>query len=240
MKEKSYFAYFGDHRCASTWFLSVIGAICGEANLKFVKYENWAEREDRESTDFIADINAAWEHRLKIGSLRGFHVIRDPRDIVVSAYFSHKYSHPEGEWLIAQRKLLQQASLEEGIKASIDFRKKQFQRMSEWRYDDLGIFESKYEMLVKDPFSLLRSFFQFLDLLPSKLSEKQLSEILQVHSFEKLTGGRTRGQENPHHHYRKGMPGDWHEYFSAANKQYFKERYGDLLIQLGYEQDSNW
>ncbi len=112
--------------------------------------------------------------------------------------------------------------------------------MYEWHYDDPGIFETKYEFLVKDPLSLLHSILQFLHLFPDILSEQQLNDILQLHSFEKLTGGRIRGQENPYHHYRKGVPGDWREYFSAANKRYFKERYGDLLVKLGYENDFNW
>ena len=29
---------------------------------------------------------------------RGIHLIRDPRDIVVSGYFSHLKTHPENEW----------------------------------------------------------------------------------------------------------------------------------------------
>lgn len=40
--------------------------------------------------------------------------------------------------------------------------------------------------------------------------------------------------------FRKGKPGNWVEYFTPANIQCFKEKTGDLLIQLGYEGDENW
>ncbi len=111
MTQKIKLAYFGDHRCASTWFLSVVGAICRDLNLSLVKYEDWIGLTDPVTVDIIADVNANWDHRVIIGTLRGFHVIRDPRDIVVSAYFSHKYSHPDGKWLTEQRKLLRQVSV---------------------------------------------------------------------------------------------------------------------------------
>jgi hypothetical protein len=40
--------------------------------------------------------------------------------------------------------------------------------------------------------------------------------------------------------FRKGKPGNWQEHFTEANKALFKEQTGDLLVQLGYEEESNW
>jgi hypothetical protein len=40
--------------------------------------------------------------------------------------------------------------------------------------------------------------------------------------------------------FRKGQPGNWREHFSEANKAFFKEQAGDLLIRLGYETDDRW
>jgi hypothetical protein len=40
--------------------------------------------------------------------------------------------------------------------------------------------------------------------------------------------------------FRRGMPGNWQEYFTPANKTLFKECCGDLLIQLGYAPDYAW
>jgi hypothetical protein len=58
--------------------------------------------------------------------------------------------------------------------------------------------------------------------------------------FERLTHGRERGQENVKSHERKGIAGDWRNYFDDQVKDVFKARYGDLLIATGYERDSEW
>lgn len=40
--------------------------------------------------------------------------------------------------------------------------------------------------------------------------------------------------------FRSGKTGGWRNYFSAEHKRVFKQLSGDLLIQLGYEQNQNW
>jgi hypothetical protein len=40
--------------------------------------------------------------------------------------------------------------------------------------------------------------------------------------------------------FRKGVPGNWKEHFTEANKSLFKDKTGDLLITLGYEEDYDW
>jgi hypothetical protein len=59
-------------------------------------------------------------------------------------------------------------------------------------------------------------------------------------SFEKLSKGRERGQEDPSSFYRKGVAGDWETHFTEEDRRVFKEEAGELLIQLGYEMDLDW
>ena len=40
--------------------------------------------------------------------------------------------------------------------------------------------------------------------------------------------------------FNKGQIGRWKEYFTDAHKKLFKEKYGEFLIQFGYEADDNW
>ena len=54
-------------------------------------------------------------------------------------------------------------------------------------------------------------------------------------SFEKLTRGRGRGQEDRSSFYRRGAIGDWREHFDEEAIEAFAAKAGDLLIQLGYE-----
>ena len=58
--------------------------------------------------------------------------------------------------------------------------------------------------------------------------------------FNRLSGGRTRGQENTNNHYRKGVHGDWLNHFTLEHMAEFKKAYGDLVLQYGYETDPDW
>ena len=39
---------------------------------------------------------------------------------------------------------------------------------------------------------------------------------------------------------RKGVSGDWREVFTERDKRIFKEEAGELLVELGYEDDLGW
>jgi hypothetical protein len=82
--------------------------------------------------DFIAYGQADIKYIRALAELRGFHVIRDPRDMAVSAYFSHLYSHPTADWpeLIKHRKILQSLSKREGLLLEIlECHQAEFKRM---------------------------------------------------------------------------------------------------------------
>ncbi len=40
--------------------------------------------------------------------------------------------------------------------------------------------------------------------------------------------------------FRKGKPGGWREYFTQNNVDFFKQSTGDLLVELGYEENNDW
>jgi hypothetical protein len=75
---------------------------------------------------------------------------------------------------------------------------------------------------------------------PRRIPAERLLGIAWEHDFEKLSGGRQRGSEDPHNHFRKGTPGDWRNHFTAAHVAAFKARYPGLLVDLGYEADDGW
>ncbi len=52
--------------------------------------------------------------------------------------------------------------------------------------------------------------------------------------------GRFPGQENKKSFMRKGLVGDWHNYFTQEARELFAHYAGDELILLGYEQDQTW
>ena len=66
-----------------------------------------------------------------------------------------------------------------------------------------------------------------------------VKELLHRASF-RATTGREPGQEDRSSFNRKGIQGDWHNYFTDDDKKIFKELTGDMLIRLGYEKDNDW
>lgn len=97
--------------------------------------------------------------------------------------------------------------------------------------------EVKYEDLLQRPEEELRKLLEFVG---ADASEATAARCVREASFEKLGEGRRRGEEDPTAFVRKGVAGDWKNVFTERNKRVFKKQAGDLLIKLGYEQDSNW
>lgn len=72
------------------------------------------------------------------------------------------------------------------------------------------------------------------------ITPELIARIVQQHSFEINSGGRRIGEEDQRHHYRKGIAGDWRNYFEPVHIAEFKRRYNDMLLELGYETDPDW
>lgn len=170
---------------------------------------------------------------------RRFVVLRDLRDTLVSGYFSLKVSHPKYKLDVvnAMRDRLQDMELEQGLMHTLD----------EWVPANAEIQRSwiesgepfiRFEDLLEDDEAILEDVL--LDTCELGISKRTLRKAIESESFERLSGGRTRGEEDVTAHYRKGIAGDWRNYFGERLKDAFKERYGDLLIAAGYERDDEW
>ena len=97
--------------------------------------------------------------------------------------------------------------------------------------------EVRYEDLLERPNEEVERLLGFLGVD----TEKSLVEhCVSSASFEKLSKGRERGQEDPTSFYRKGVAGDWKNLFNERDRQVYKEEAGELLIRLGYERDLDW
>lgn len=58
---------------------------------------------------------------------------------------------------------------------------------------------------------------------------------LEHFTFGRMSGSnRKPGEVDEMNHYRKGVPGDWRNYFTDRHIKAFRERYGDLVERLGY------
>ncbi len=97
--------------------------------------------------------------------------------------------------------------------------------------------EVRYEDLLSSPEEEVGRLLGFLGVdTESTLVER----CVRSASFERLSRGRERGQEDPSSFYRKGVAGDWKNLFNERDKEVYKEEAGELLIRLGYEKNGGW
>jgi hypothetical protein len=194
-------AYFGHHKCGSTMILKVVEKVCrylGLSQRHFHSPKVWGFEKNglqlsalaaKEGLDFVSYTSA---DRLMLGDasrFRGFHVVRDPRDVVVSSYFSHRYSHPTVDWpeLTEFRKVLERAPKDEGLLENIKFTAELtidgwktglFRTLESWDYGASNILELRFEDVVANPYQSFLTIFEFLGLVddsdaprPSSLSD---------------------------------------------------------------------
>jgi hypothetical protein len=245
---KPIYAYFGHHKCGTSWINSILAESCKIMGLRFSSVHNPRQFNENLSSyiknnkiDFISYTNANHIFASDIKNLTGFHVIRDPRDLAVSAYFSHFHSHPTHDWplLKAHRPKLREVEKDTGLLMDMEFSKGVYFHISSWDYTQAGILELKMENMIKNPYEIFPEIFEFMGLL-ERISLPKLLKVVYQNRFAAKTGGRRQNEEDLESHYRKGVTGDWRNHFQTEHKEYFKNKYGDLLIKLGYETDMNW
>jgi Sulfotransferase domain len=180
-KNRQLCCFFGHHKCATTWIESMIKPVCNELKLNHCNVHNskiFREELDQfvetNKIDFLSYTNADYDYVKQLKSFKGFHVVRDPRDIVVSAYFSHLYSHSTEEWseLISYREKLKNMSKDEGLLEEIKFRKKSFEMMGNWDYKLNHVMEIQMEKLIINPYNYFVEILRFLGILNEKSSLK--------------------------------------------------------------------
>lgn len=165
---------------------------------------------------------------------RTFFVLRDPRDIVVSSYFSTRSSHtPMGD-IPEVRKVLQEKPMKEGLLYLIGHLSKKgtFRNLRDWATapDAEAVRVFRYEDLTGPRQS--EEVDQLMRHCGIHLPPAELAGLLARYSFSRMRGGReSTGSVS---HYRKGEPGDWRNHFDDDVYEAFSAATGDLVELLGY------
>ena len=153
---------------------AIADAVCKRIGLRFRPvYDEFQFNQDLRSycverkVDFLSYGNADVQFLQSLPKHRGFHIIRDPRDIVISAYFSHRNSHSTASWseLEPHRAKLRQLSKNDGIAEEIRFRERSFHHMQSWNYAQENILEIRFEDLIHRYYETLLTVFEHLGLI---------------------------------------------------------------------------
>ena len=248
--------FFGHHKCASSWMSRIFYSIQKRTGLTI----SYGASSDME---LVIVPNASFDWLEKVSTdYKGIHLVRDPRDVIISGYFSHRNTHRIRDWenLAKHRKVLQEVDFNEGLFLEMEFSTYfLMEHMYRWNYQNPKVLELKFEEVTKLDYDFTE-IFQFLDLhTPEKtlntkkylnklnnknlwvgrysnigLNGTEITEIIEENSFKKLSKGRKQGAEDTTNHYRKGISGEWKTCFTDEHVAHFKEKFGGLVEKLGY------
>lgn len=149
---------------------------------------------------------------------RLIHVIRDPRDGAVSGYARFRSKLDKGMTQAEYAKAYGKGWVERITKVRHESKRQNY-------------YEIQYENLIKNSNDEVRKLFVFLGLPATpQIVEASVAEC----SFEKLSGGRNRGDADPQSHFRSGMVGSWKETLTSDDATGIERIGQELMRELGY------
>ena len=159
-------------------------------------------------------------------------IIRDLRDTLVSGYFSMRYSHALlDSYHVDLRQRLNSMTIEEGLLMLMDeFLPSSARIQQSWV--EAGEAFIRYEDLLEKDSVILEELL--IGTCEIKITPERLREIIVANRFENLTGGRKPGEESHIAHERKGISGDWKNYFTPFVAEKFILQYGKIHLDAGY------
>ena len=164
---------------------------------------------------------------------RVFFVLRDPRDIVISHYYSWRRDSYNRNTQIYDQIREPEAGISKTIQSLYDMAL--FSAIQSWvsiQMDDPNLLLLRYEDLTGSrQLEMFQKLFTFCDI---GMPDNSLEELLYKNRFEALSGGRQPGNEDPDSHYHKGISGDWVNHFTKDHIALFQETTGNLVSDCGY------
>ncbi len=222
------------HKSMTTYFSAV---------LKFlgmglgIPYEIIHLQEPAEKTRLFLSAHGKMDLE-RLRPYRGVHILRDPRDMIVSGYHYHKWTdedwvhRPDDTGRSYQQKLLA-ANQEDGLFMEINhFIFFYRDLLEQWDMDDPDMLEVSYEALM-DPEreKLYEQIFTHLGFE----GEEHAFAVHLMHLFAaENRKSKTAGDVAQGRHVRSGKSGQWKTILTPDHLQYIEEELGPVLRKFGY------
>ena len=259
--------FLGHHKCGSSWLKNVFQAACDQAGLKdevcwlgdtlplnWHFQEPWLKRIAIQRKEFLDPKTSAISHINAYPALiadlgnsiyKAFHVIRDPRDVLVSGYFSHLNTHRVGPdlnpWKIFHRDRLKKTSnLEEGLLLEMRYSDSYLRRIDAmWQITSANrnILGLHLEDVAANPRKEFKRILEYLNLWGAEGNNGMINEIFLDGLVSKFSFKNMK-KEDPGH-YRNDEYKDWSFHFTPKVHQVFELLHPGLIKRLGYQIESN-
>lgn len=162
------------------------------------------------------------------------YVIRDPREVVVSWYYSMRYTHSLMGTVRYHRRKLKQLGESEGIEYCIKHLQWKFSFVRSWWQgcEDSRVLTVRFENLTRNPIQEWKKIFEHCGI---KIDKSKLKAVLDRYTKEKMRKkDMKKRKEKSRSHYRKDKK-SWDELFKSRHIEIFRKINGDIVDRLGYE-----
>ena len=175
---------------------------------------------------------------------RVIHLIRDPRDVLISGTRYHREAGPGEKFLHWSRPYLGGASYQEHLSSLPELEQYRFEmkekhaetleQMLAWDYDRKNTVEIRYERLMEDT----RGWFFKRSLLRMGFNEEAAGLGRRIFLRKSIFGGLPQFDDRSEFlkiHVNDGSVAQWRRKMPRVIAEEYAERYGDALVSLGYE-----
>lgn len=222
------------HKVMTTYFNAVLRLLAFGTRRRF-------QRVHIEQPDPAAKLVLSMQGKLDLAALRpyrGVHVMRDPRDMIVSGYHYHKWTHEP--WVhrldengLSYQQKLNRASPRDGLFMEIDHFIFFYRATLEaWDMDDPDLLEVAYEDLMgPEREALYGAIFSHLGFSGEALA--LACDLMRLFEAKSRTGRRKEAPA-PKSHVRSGRSGQWRGELEPAHLDYIERELGHVLRKFGY------
>ncbi|MFP3383469.1 hypothetical protein [Tritonibacter sp. SIMBA_163] len=244
----------GTHHKTGTVWMRRVWRLIGEAlDIPFVPVHNPAKWDKIPATGRVIVVNWASAFAPDLfeqPDARFLHIIRDPRDVLLSGARYHENSPGRQErFLHGPRDDLGGKSYQQHLQAlpsqeaKLDFEMQNMhlqvvKEMLAWPYGHPRAMDVRYEDLIEDHdcalFIGVLRFFGF--------DQAEIEVARQIYYDNSLFGGLSPdgGTGRTATHVSSGKAEQWPAKLPRHTAERYLERHGDDLIALGYERDTSW
>ncbi len=223
-------------KSGGTWFCQMLSDITG---LSFPRNENFKGKSCVLHGHYLYHKNF----------YRPIHVLRDGRDVMVSAYHYFLLNNDVSSSLLVKWRGKMRTKDFNNVKDNLSHfievffchfkvvgRKVKWNDFVNQYCQNPAALTIKYEELSIEPMTYLMKSTQWLNM---NIEETIVNKTIEKFNFKKQSG-REKGSESSDHFLRKGIVGDWKNHFTRESAEVFNFYAGDALIKAGYEKDKKW
>ncbi len=245
--------FFTTHKCASSFMTQFFMMVANDSDYKIVDYASsiWGlgDALDIGSTyePFLennydrlyfqtGEIYTPQRHPIHFPGIENFkHIffLRDPRDVLVSAFYSFGFSHvlPQNtsakNTFLQEREKMQQGSIDDYVKkAATEWILPLYQQYQDLRESSNANLYLSYDLFNTNLPNFIDELSHFLNFTPT---EKKIQKVIKANSKG------ISSEESPSKHRRSGKSGQFQEKLLPATVTYLNELLGDTLTYWKFE-----